>query len=54
MSFEGAQFGISECLYPFSKTMSGKFRILKKEEDKCKEHKCTSLKIMQSKALMVI
>jgi len=48
MSFEGAQFGISECLYPFSKTMSGKFRILKKQEDKCKELKCTSLKIMQT------
>ena len=48
MSFEGPQFGISECIYPFSKTMSGKYKILKKEEDKCEEFKCLTLKIMQT------
>lgn len=48
MSFEGPQFGISECIYPFSKTTSGKHRILKKAEDKCEELKCISLKIMQT------
>ena len=48
MSFEGPQFGISECIYPFSKTMSGKYRILKKEEDRCEEFKCLTLKIMQT------
>jgi hypothetical protein len=48
MGFEGPQFGITECIYPFSKTMSGKFRILEKKEDKCEELKCISLKIMQT------
>jgi hypothetical protein len=54
MSFEGPQFGISECIYPFSKTMSGKYRILKKEEDKCEELKCSSLKIMQTLEFTVL
>jgi hypothetical protein len=48
MSCGGPQFGVSECIYPFSKTMSGKYRILKKEEDKCEEFRCISLKIMQT------
>jgi hypothetical protein len=53
VSFEGPQFGISECIYSFSKTMSGKATILKKEKNNCEEPKCISLKIMQDIVLGV-